>query len=706
MNLRKSIQLGAVGLMLSSLVTPVGAQTYQPGTYEGKSAGFGGDVHVQLTVDAEQITDIVITHAETPDIGGKAIEDLESDIVAEQNTDLAVITGATVTSEALQDALNDALSQAKGEVAEETVSEAGTVTFEPGTYTGSYEGMMGPVEVIVTVSEDKIEAVEIGEENESSGIGEQVFNTIPAQIVEYQSLDVDTVSGATITSVAVKLATEDALQQAGADIDSLHEVPTDAYKEDGEYDYDVVVAGGGLAGLTAALKAAEEGANVALIEKTGMLGGTSITASGNILGANAKEYVEPMYEAWQARSKSQEQDPIDEEKLRTIVEASPEVMALYDSVGVEFNLEVDEEKNFQTFRAAPNDKSVKNAEAITIPSKDANKKGGAQWIETLMAAVEEAGVDVYLNTPATEIIQDEDGTVLGLISDSEKYGHKVFNADATILATGDYARNEELTAELSDTAAGEMSATAIGNTGDGFLMAVEAGAAVHDYQESMSGVFNANPFDMPMIGDPTNGYPFEAVLLNLEGKRVYAEDGGSHPQKFQFVNANGPNSAWAIMDAPIAENFVNLQEYVQKTEEGDPYIRVYEADSIEELAELMELPADVVQAEIDRYNELAEQGEDTDFDKKPEFLQAIDEGPYYAAYLYDNTRGNYGGIVTNNDTAVVDEEGNPIPGLFASGIISSGDIFGDYYPGRQALGIASHMGYISGKTAANYAANN
>ena len=93
----------------------------------------------------------------------------------------------------------------------------------------------------------------------------------------------------------------------------------------------------------------------------------------------------------------------------------------------------------------------------------------------------------------------------------------------------------------------------------------------------------------------------------------------------------------------------------------------------------------------------------TQFNKDAKYLNPITEGLFYAVKEYDMTRGNYGGILTNADFQVITEAGEPIPGLYATGIISSGDYFGDYYPGREALSLCAHGGYIAGNNAAEFA---
>ena len=578
------------------------------------------------------------------------------------------------------------------------------IAYKKGQYKAVAQGVDGDVEVIVKLGKDKIESVEIGEENETSGICEAVYNTIPQAIVDNQSLAIDNVSGATITSAAVKAAAAKAIEEGSSKevVEALKKalVPVDV--KDEEFDYDIVVAGGGFSGIVSAYRAASNGAKVALIEKNGLLGGTSITASGNMLAAPTEDDKKKMKTGWLNRSWSQDLNPIDMEMLDALIDVSPKLMQVYDEIGVDYRTEPSEKDGSITVKINPNVKSKKNAEAITIPSKKANAKGGPSLIATFVKKLEDLGVDIYLNTPATELINDDE-IIIGVISDS-KTGKKTFHAGAVVLATGDYARNRDMDKEYNKRGAGEYSASAIGNTGDGHKLALKAGGVMNPFQESMSGVFNANPHDYPMVGDPTNGYPFEAILLNMEGKRVFKEDGGSHPQKFKFVREDGLNTAWAIMDSEIAPKLPHLEEYLEKTANKDKIIRVYKADTIEELAKFMELEPEVVKKEVDRYNELARAGEDTDFGKDPKFLKEFKaEGPYYAALMYDATRGVFGGIKTSPRAEVVDKDGHAIPGLYASGVISSGQFFGDFYPGRQAIGVAGYMGYIAGENASAFA---
>lgn len=576
-------------------------------------------------------------------------------------------------------------------------------SFTPGTYTAESKGMDGLVKLQVTVSANAITEIKILEQNETAGVCEKVYELLPAEIVRYQSLNVDSVSGATITSNAVKMAVRDALTQAGGDVNALAKVPVPSKVEDGEYEYDVVVVGGGLAGLSAAVEAYETGAKVALIEKEGILGGTSLFSSGGFTCAPTDADVDTMYKGWQNSHSQQKNNTLELDMVRALCEASPRVVNMMSIAGVKHQISQFGANPGNSFVPSATEEATANAESIKMPSVKASAKGGQQTIKALSAYLEKNGVDIYLNTPATSLLTDSKGTVTGVVSETEKFGTKTFHSGAVVLACGDYAQNREMCKEICYDAKDNFTSTGIGNTGDGIRMALEVGGVLDEFQEEMSGTFDIDPYDMPVVGQFRNSYPFDGILLTMDGRRVFAEDtSNSHYQCIYYIRDEGPNAAWCVMDQEIAETIPRLDEFMKATENGSSYIKVYKADTLEELAKVTEMDLDTLKATVERYNSLCKSGKDTDFGKDPSFLKTI-EAPYYAALCYDCTRGNYGGIVTDTKASVVKADGSPIGGLYAAGVISSGAFYGDLYPGGQALAVSSHMGFIAGENAAKYA---
>ncbi len=570
-----------------------------------------------------------------------------------------------------------------------------TNTNEPVSYTSTVTGMGGDITIEVTFKGNNIQDINILSDNETAGVGDKALELMREKVLSAQSTSVDNVSGATVSSSAFLSAIKDTIKQANLENAFSNKTNTETTDSTENYDYDVVVVGSGIAGLCAGLKAQESGANVAIIEKLGIVGGTSIYSSGIFLVAENSDDEETVINTWLSRNKIQERNQVNEELVSSMLSVGPDLMNMIKDASVTYEM-----KNEVYFYPDPSEKAIQNASHIQLASTETKQKGGEQLIRCLKEAFTQYGGTIYLDTPATSLIE-ENGEITGVISKTDS-SEKIFNAKAVILATGDYAQNEEMTAEICSIASNNYTATAISNTGDGITMALEVGAVLDDFQESMSGIFAPDPYDMPVVGQPYNSYPYESLLVNSNGERKVSETAGTHDQMIYFVEEDTADFAWVIMDQEIANKFIHLDEYLNKCASGSTVIQAYSEDSIEKLAEDIHVDPEVLQNTIDEYNQLCENEEDSQFHKDAKYLSALDDGTYYAVKEYNCTRGNYGGILTNQNGEVLREDNSIIKGLYAAGIISSGAYFGDYYPGCEALSLGAHMGYIVGLNAANY----
>ena len=579
-----------------------------------------------------------------------------------------------------------------------STNETASASMTPGTYTATAHGMDGDVTVAVTVDESAITNIEIVDENETDSVGDKALGIVADEITENQSLAVDSVAGATISSAAMKTAVADALGQAGADAGEWKKREVAVETKDETFDYDVVVVGAGYAGIQSAFKAMQDGAKVALLEKQGIVGGTSIFSSGAYVAAFTEDEVDDKVQVWLDRN-TQEVNTIDVDKLTTAMSNAPEIIQNYSDMGIQG-------KTFMEtgWGIDATEKAQKNAASIKLATAEVHPKGGTNLIDTLVQKLQDGGVDIYLNTPASRLLT-KDNAVVGVECDT-KTGVKTFNAKAVVMATGTYARNAELCRQLDPSAEKNFTAASAGDTGEGIQMAVDAGAQFYPYQHKMSGIFAPDPYDMPVVGQPYNSYPYECLLVNSSAERPVKEDAGTHFQMEYFIEQDGPDYGWVVMDQNVADKFLNLDKHLKATEDGSTYIEAHKAGSVAELAKDMGVDADKLQATIDEYNKMCEAGEDTDLGKDPQYLTALTGDTWYAVKEYDMTRGEYGGIVTDDKAEVTDVDGNAIPGLYAAGLISSGDLIGDFYPGMEALGVCSYMGWISGREAAAYAAGN
>lgn len=226
------------------------------GTFAGTAAGHNADLEVEVVVENGEIVDVqVVNHAESEGIADPALEEVPAAIVENNSTSVDTVSGATVTSNAIMSAVNNALAGASGDdaapaeeteveetEAEETEAEEAVVApaagdYEDGTFTGVGEGHEGDVELEVVVEGGAITEINILDSSETQGISDPAFDEVPAAIIEANSTDVDTVSGATYTSNAIIEAVNSALagdsgEAEGAYTDGTYEGTGQGYGGD------------------------------------------------------------------------------------------------------------------------------------------------------------------------------------------------------------------------------------------------------------------------------------------------------------------------------------------------------------------------------------------------------------------------------------------------------------------------------------------
>ena len=390
---------------------------------------------------------------------------------------------------------------------------AGEGAYIPGTYTASAEGHGGPVTLSVTFSEEAITEIVIGEHHESSGISDPAIEKIPAAIVQYQSLGVDTVSGATESSNAILNAVADCVAQAGGDAEALRAVPVEGEAEKAvlkDAEVDVLVIGGGGAGLSAALSASQNGASVILVEKLPALGGNTFRCGGAFNTADPERQKDiPMTDALSsAVEKVLAHEDVSEEhaKLKAEVQAQWDE---YKASGSTTLFDTPEWHALQSLDAGDYEGNVELVRTLTANTLDTLNwlsENGVDWTDQvstvvgalwnrshqtpnnsgsdIVAALEknatESGVSIYLDTKAEELLV-EDGRVVGAVitnADGEKVTVKA--AKGVIKATGGFSANVEMRVKYNGQweDIGETVATnnSPGATGDGIVMGEAVGA--------------------------------------------------------------------------------------------------------------------------------------------------------------------------------------------------------------------------------------
>lgn len=569
---------------------------------------------------------------------------------------------------------------------ETTTEEATTITVEsttaepvsvltPGSYQATAQGRAGSITVEITVDENSITKVEVVENNDTATISDYAIAQVTSDIVTYQTVGVDTVAGATLTSIGVRMAATEALKQAAEDI-SAFQVPA-SYPASTMEDTscDIVVVGAGSAGMIAAIKASEGNANVILVEKQGILGGgdTMFASSGLAGGGGSvveaekiEDHTEEDYLSYLLNKATTKNIDVDIPSMTAYSQLSGDAVDFYISIGVPFGKYV--------------------ASTFSNKTEDGSSPG-THIIRCLGERLDALGVDYRLNTRATSIIM-EDGTAKGIVVSTDNGEYSIY-ADAIILATGGFGANDDLVAEYAPQWLGLPSTGAVSATGDGILMAQEAGADVWNMDQTKANNLchvaeNGATISLAAIQN-------NIVLVNKEGQRFIKESNSSINAKSYAELEQTDKEVYAIFDSTMMDSSALLQGYMDLG-------YFVTGNTMEELAANMDIDQDAFIQTMERYHQYCADGEDLEFGTA--MTDTLEDAPYYAALVTPSMQSTYGGVRTDEHACVISTSGTEIPGLFAAGAISGHGCFGNEV--GNGLTIASTFGMIAAESALEY----
>lgn len=600
------------------------------------------------------------------------------------------------------------------------------------TYDGTGEGMHGDVKVQVALEDGKIKDVKVVEQSEIEEIAGPAIERMPQRIVDAQSINVDTVTGATVTSTAILEATKDALTKAGVNLEDFEkEVATteESDKETKELTTDVVVIGGGGAGLAAATAAEELGADVIVLEKMPATGGSTIISGGqyNAYDKKRQEAQEMRQDNLESLTKVLDVEPandLHEELINTVqgqldeykangntyIFDSPELHALQafeggDRVG---NLEL----IYQLTQGA--EESLPWLESLGVEIEDhVGMVTGALWPRThqfvtpLMTGPLKAYVDrindsdhaeIMLETCADELIV-EDNKVIGVLASSEDTNYVINANNGVVIATGGFARNHDLIKKY-DTHWGGLddlgSTNAMGATGDGIIMAekVNANLVGMDWIQLL-------PVGNPETGGMSGNISINAadqLFVNLNGERFVPED-ARRDTLTQALLEQPEHKMFILQDAHDYTDGNVKNDFNETIDELVEQGQVVKGDTIEELAENMGVDADNLKAAVETYNKAVD-GEIEDPIGKQVMENKFDKAPFYAGIRVPTIHHTMGGLEIDSDAHVINQDGEIIDGLYAAGEVTGG-IHGSNRLGGNALPDTVVFGKIAGTNAAN-----
>jgi len=711
----------ATSVLLAAVST--GAYAYTPGTYTAAIAGQNGPVKVEVTTSADKILSVkIVDQKETEGIGSKAVAALPAEIVKAQSADVQGIAGASVSSAAIKKAVQECLNQAQGK-------KAAPLALKNGTFEGKAYGNNGWLTVEVTIKDNKITDIKTPGQRETKYLGDTAIREIGKDVLQYQTLNVDNIAGATVTSTALKTAIAQAIEKAGGDIAAFQKpVPEKIKKVAGitKGSADLIIVGAGGAGLSAAVTAKDLGVkNVLVLEKMPVIGGNTLRCASAFNAADPdRQKALPMTETLkEAVVKAISEKPVSEEhaKLMADVKAKyeaylksgsktlfdcPEWHALQtynggDKVGQiplirQYSNNVLDTLHWMQSKGSPvMDRVSQGAGALWQRTHQLDAPAGLGLIDPLYQSAVKQGVNFKLGMRVQDLILNDKGRVIGVTA-TDKVGNKYefTSKDGVILATGGYSQNKEMRRKSAPHLTPEMVSTnQPGATGDGIVIATRHGAdttgmnyvQVYPLATPGTGALQGRARKMSGLDD--------VIDVNKNGERFVKEDA----RRDEFVAAIKKQPGGVVYDINDSSIVKPLNSFNEDVETLVSIGRIYKADSLADLAKQLGMPADKLEATVAEFNKMVEAKNDPKFGRKL-FDRPIVKPPFYATPRAPSIHHTMGGLQISTNAQVLDKKGKPIPGLYAAGEVTGG-IHGSNRLGGNATADVLTFGRIAAKSA-------
>lgn len=676
-------------------------------TVSGSAKGFGGDVTVTLTLYGETISAVEIdASSETETIGQAATETLSEQVLEAQSASIDGVSGATVTSDAVKAAVTAALNQVNGSTGEKTAVSDGTYNVKVASF-----GWKGMMELAVTFVDNAISSIEVVSETDSltGEIAQTAFDNFIPRVIENQSLATDTISGATVTSNAIKSGVSLAIEQAGGNPSEWYEEVEKSNETVTLDGYDVLVVGLGGSGVMSYCAAADQGAKVIGLETTAKLGGNSATTTGpmalnseNLKQSenNGEDYIDAdaVYQTW-----------ID--YVGTDEKADVIYKAVYES-GSALDYYMD---NFD-FEFAGMIGSFANPEWTKMWTRYVGEDGtsnalGPNKTYQFDRAMEKAKAmnednDYLLEVTVDSLIFDENGAITGV----NAYGYdgttyQVF-AKTVILATGGYIGNADMMSEYLDGPTNTVAVTT--ENGTGIQLGLSAGASLY------------NPSVPPMIHITQIPNMIKDDSLNATQKTILSAFALNNAQLAVTANGEVWDHSKEISLAPNYRYYViysqsQMDDYKTNGLSEDfasctsMFLNQSDLTAVPTLQPVEDLDT-ILQVGMDTNNVLY--GESIDALAKAigcdaQTLRASinnEEGAYYAVIASGYAYATVGGLNVDNNFNVLDTNNRPIANLYAVGQDCMGVTNTESNVYTPWGGQAQSWTFVSGKNAGENAA--
>lgn len=444
---------------------------------------------------------------------------------------------------------------------------------------------------------------------------------------------------------------------------------------------DIVVIGAGGAGMTAAIKAVQDGAtNVVIVEKTAMAGGNTLRATGGLNAAETtfqdRDGIEDSIQLFIDDTMKGGKNINDPELVKYMAENSAEALYWANDLGADLTV-------VGLFGGA----SVKR---IHRPSD--TSAVGPVLVKTLLNKIEELKIPVLYNTKADAILTDDNGAVCG-VKVTDENGTYTINCKAAVLATGGFGANSEMVVQYKADLAGFGTTNAGSATGDGIAMGTAVGAATVDMEQIQTHP-TVHPETQTMYTEAVRGNG--AILVNKEGAR-FTDEMGTRDVVSAAILEQTDGQAWLVFDQAVRDSLKAIEGYISAG-------IVTEAATVEELATAIGADPATLKATMDKVAETVNTGAEDEFGRAGMELP-LTEANFYACLVAPAIHHTMGGLKINTEAQVLKEDGTAIPGLFAAGEVTGG-VHGANRLGGNAVTDIVVFGRTAGASAYTYLAAN
>lgn len=562
------------------------------------------------------------------------------------------------------------------------------------TAIGQGMGKHGNFDVEVSMKDGAIDRITVLDSRETPGMGDVAMDKMTKAIIDNQTLDVDTISGATLSSMAFLTAVGSALGTLGEDTEDWKHREPAQWVNDVELPdkADVVVIGAGGAGFAAAITAANEGKSVVLLDKMGVYGGDTALSGGEMaVPGNWIQVTQGV--------KDSPEGLVTDMLVGGDNKGDPELVTIIANGALD-------SANWLTYEGGiswKHDLMQFGGHSIKRSIIPITHSGSEMTTKLTNRANEIENLVLIGDMKAEELIREKNGAVTGVkVLDQQTGEEKTIACNAVVLTTGGFGSNIEMRMKYNPEMDEKILSTdSVAAQGDGIVMAEKIGADTIDMEYIQTyPVCDPETGALLYVGDVRlENY---GILVNKEGKR-FVEELERRDVISNGIKAQTDGVGYLLFDQKAADNTGLIKTHADEYENSESRGVIVKADTLDEVAKAQGVDPEALKKTVEQWNEYCKKGSDPDFHYSGEEMNTIEEGPYYLMACKPAVHYTMGGLHITPEAEVLDKDGKPIAALYAAGEVA-GHKMGTNRLGSCSMTDIYTFGRIAGKNAAHYKA--